>query len=114
MYAVIKSGGKQYRVTEGQTLRLEKLPGEVGEEIIFEDVLLLANEGKFKIGAPCLSGVTVTGKVIEQGRAKKINIIKFKRRKHHLKRMGHRQSFTAVQISVIGDGRHEQHAAIAE
>lgn len=101
MYAIIKSGGKQYRVTEGQTLRVEKLPAEIGEDIIFNEVLLLANEGNFKTGAPFLSNVSVTGKVIDQGRAKKINIIKFRRRKHHMKRMGHRQSFTAVQINSI-------------
>lgn len=111
MYAVIKTGGKQYRVEKGQTLRIEKLSAEIGEEVIFNDVLLLSDEGKFKVGTPSLSGITVTGKVIAQGRAKKIHIIKFRRRKHHLKRMGHRQSFTAVQISAIGSGSHKKHSA---
>lgn len=101
MYAVIKSGGKQYRVREGQTLRLEKLPGNEGESVTFDQVLFLGNDDNFKIGNPCIEGATVTGKIKKQGRAKKVRILKMKRRKHHMKRMGHRQYYVEVEIQTI-------------
>lgn len=101
MYAVIVSGGKQYQVAEGQVLKLEKLDVEEGGEVAFEQVLMLANGDDIRIGAPYLEGAKVVASVVSHGRAKKITIIKIKRRKHHMKRMGHRQYFTEVKITSI-------------
>ncbi|ODC04556.1 50S ribosomal protein L21 [Terasakiispira papahanaumokuakeensis] len=101
MYAVIKSGGKQYRVEEGQTLKLEKLEVATGETINFDEVLLVGEGESVKIGTPVVEGAKVTAEVVEHGRAKKVNIIKFRRRKHHMKRQGHRQWFTEVKITGI-------------
>ena len=100
-YAVIVSGGKQYRVAEGQTLKLEKLEAATGESIAFDKVLLVANGDDLKIGQPVVAGAKVTAEVIAQGRHKKVKIIKFKRRKHHLNQAGHRQWFTEVKITAI-------------
>lgn len=101
MYAVIKSGGKQYRVQEGQTLKLEKLPAELGSNVEFDRVLLVGNGEDVKVGAPVVDGAKVTAEVVEHGRGKKVQILKFKRRKHHMKRQGHRQWFTQVKITGI-------------
>lgn len=101
MYAVIKSGGKQYRVTEGQTVKLEKLTAEPGDKIAFEQVLMVSDDGHAQIGEPYLEGAKVTAEVLNQDRAKKIKIIKFRRRKHSDKQMGHRQYFTEVKITKI-------------
>jgi len=104
MYAIIKSGGKQYRVEEGQTVKLEKVGAEAGNSVDFEDVLMVANGEDIKLGAPFLSGAKVTAEVVENGRAKKVEILKFKRRKHHMKRMGHRQDYSKVKITAITAG----------
>lgn len=101
MYAVIKSGGKQHRVKEGQVVRLEKIEAETGATIDFEDVLMVADGDNVTLGTPVVSGAVVSGEVVNHGRAKKVNIIKFKRRKHHMKRQGHRQWFTEVKINGI-------------
>ena len=101
MYAVIVSGGKQYRVQEGQTLKLEKLQAEAGANVDFDRVLLVGSGDDIKIGAPVVDGAKVTAEVVQHGRAKKVEIVKFKRRKHHLKRQGHRQWFTEVKITGI-------------
>lgn len=101
MYAVIKSGGKQHRVKEGQVVRLEKIEAETGSTIDFEDVLMVADGDNVTLGTPVVSGAVVSGEVVNHGRAKKVNIIKFKRRKHHMKRQGHRQWFTEVKINGI-------------
>ena len=101
MYAIIATGGKQYRVQEGDHIRVEKLAGDPGEKVEFNQVLLLADGEDVTIGAPYVDGSKVMGEVEDQARAKKIEIIKFKRRKHHMKRMGHRQSFTQVKITGI-------------
>ncbi len=101
MYAVIKTGGKQYRVTEGQTLRVEKLESEVGANIDLAEVLMVANGDDIKIGAPFIEGGKVTATVKSHGRDDKVTIIKFKRRKHHMKRQGHRQYYTELQITGI-------------
>ena len=101
MYAVIKTGGKQYRVSEGDTLRVEKLDGDAGETIEFDQVLAVGEGADLKIGTPFVEGGKVTATVKEQGRAKKVEIIKFRRRKHHMKRMGHRQSYTELEITGI-------------
>ncbi len=101
MYAVIVSGGKQYRVKEGQLLKLELLPAESGATIEFDKVLMVTDGDKTLVGAPYLSGAKVKAEVVQTGRAGKIRIIKMKRRKHHMKRMGHRQWFTEVKITGI-------------
>jgi large subunit ribosomal protein L21 len=101
MYAVIVSGGKQHRVQEGEILRLEKLEVATGETVQFDQVLLVANGGDVTIGAPLVSGALVKAEVLSHGRADKVTIIKFRRRKHHLKRQGHRQWYTDVKITGI-------------
>jgi large subunit ribosomal protein L21 len=104
LYAVIFSGGKQYRVSEGQVVKLEKLVAAAGDKVEFEQVLLVANGEKHQIGAPYLKGSKVTAEVVAHGRGKKVRIIKFRRRKHHMKRMGHRQAYTEVKITGINAG----------
>lgn len=101
MYAVIQSGGKQHRVSEGQVVRLEKIDAEKGSTIDFDKILMVGEGADLALGAPYLEGAKVSGEVVEQGRGKKVKIVKFKRRKHHLKRMGHRQWFTEVKITGI-------------
>ncbi|MDF1780951.1 MAG: 50S ribosomal protein L21 [Alcanivoracaceae bacterium] len=101
MYAVIKTGGKQYRVEEGDTLKIEKLEVGTGESVDFDEVLLVADGDNITVGQPLVSGAKVTAEVVEQGRHDKIRIIKFRRRKHYRKQQGHRQWFTAVKITGI-------------
>jgi large subunit ribosomal protein L21 len=101
MYAVIVTGGKQYKVAEGEYLKIEKLEVATGESVTFDRVLLVANGDDVNIGAPVVAGATVKAEVISQGRHDKVRIIKFRRRKHHMKRMGHRQWFTEIKITGI-------------
>ncbi len=101
MYAVIKTGGKQYRVAQGDTLRLETLDGSAGDAIEFDQVLMVGEGADVKIGTPLVAGSKVTATIKSQGRGKKVEIIKFRRRKHHMKRMGHRQNYTEVEITGI-------------
>ncbi|GGX70027.1 50S ribosomal protein L21 [Saccharospirillum salsuginis] len=101
MYAVIVSGGKQYRVSEGDKLKLEKIEAETGASIDFDKVLLVVDGEKVNVGAPEVKGAKVTAEVVTHGRHKKVKILKFKRRKHHMKQMGHRQWFTEVKITGI-------------
>lgn len=101
MYAVIVSGGKQYKVQEGDTLRVEKLEGEVGAEVSFGKVLMLSNGEDVQIGRPALENVTVEGHIVEQGKDKKIIVFKYKRRKRYRRKQGRRQAFTAVKIGKI-------------
>ncbi len=101
MYAVIVSGGKQHRVQVGETLKLELIDAEQGATIKFDQVLLVNKEGNLQIGQPTVAGATVSAEVVNQGRADKVRILKFRRRKHHMKRQGHRQWFTEVKITGI-------------
>lgn len=101
MFAVIVSGGKQYRVQEGQTLKLEKLAVEAGASFDFDRVLMVGNGDDVKVGAPVVDGAKVTAEVVGHGRGEKVTIIKFRRRKHSMKRQGHRQWFTEVKITGI-------------
>lgn len=101
MHAIIQTGGKQYRVEEGLTIKVEMLPHEENAEVIFDNVLLIANGDQVTIGQPYVSGAKVTAKLLENSRLGKINIIKYKRRKHHKKQMGHRQYYSAVKIEKI-------------
>jgi large subunit ribosomal protein L21 len=104
MYAVIKTGGKQYRVSEGDTLRVEKLAVEAGESIDFEEVLALGEGENLTIGTPFVSGGIVSARVTGHGRGEKIKIVKFKRRKNYLRQNGHRQDFTELSITKIAPG----------
>ena len=101
MYAVIQSGGKQHRVVEGETLKVELLKAETGATITFDDVLMLVNGDSIQIGAPVVAGATVTAEVVSHGRHDKIRIVKMRRRKHYRKTQGHRQSFTEIKIEAI-------------
>jgi large subunit ribosomal protein L21 len=101
MYAVIKTGGKQYRVQEGDVIKFEELVAEVGSEFHFSEVLMLADGDNVICGTPFIANATVHAEIIAHGRHKKIKIIKFRRRKHHMKQMGHRQNFTQVKITAI-------------
>ncbi|EKN6077731.1 50S ribosomal protein L21 [Yersinia enterocolitica] len=101
MYAVFQSGGKQHRVSEGQTIRLEKLDIATGEAVEFDQVLMIANGEEINIGAPLVVGGVVKAEVVAHGRGEKIKIVKFRRRKHYRKQQGHRQWFTDVKITCI-------------
>ena len=100
MYAVIRTGGKQYRVTEGQTLRVEKLTGKAGDKITFSDVLLVGGDSP-KIGQPFVKGASVAAEIAGEGKGKKIIVFKFKRRKNYRRKTGHRQPFTELKITGI-------------
>jgi large subunit ribosomal protein L21 len=104
MYAVIKTGGKQYRVKEGELVRVESLPAEEGAAVEFDSVLLVADGDDIKIGTPYLSGGKVTATVSSHGRGKKIEVVKFRRRKHFDKKTGHRQNYTELKITGISAG----------
>jgi len=104
MYAVVKTGGKQYRVTPGSSLRVEKINAETGASVELDKVLLVADGDDIKVGAPYLDGGRVTAKVKSHGRGNKVRIVKFRRRKHHMKRQGHRQSFTEIEVTGITAG----------
>ena len=101
MYAVIRSGGKQHRVVEGEILNLEKIDIAAGDNIDFDQVLMVGDGSEVKIGAPCLDGVKVSGEVVEHGRGDKIKVVKFRRRKHSRTTQGHRQWYTKVRITKI-------------
>ncbi|MGB5306326.1 MAG: 50S ribosomal protein L21 [Gammaproteobacteria bacterium] len=101
MYAVIKTGGKQYRVAQGDTLRVERLDAGEGDSVSFEQVLMVGEGDAVRIGTPFVDGGNVTATVKAHGRGKKVEIVKFHRRKHHMKRMGHRQGYTEVEITSI-------------
>ena len=103
MYAVVVTGGKQYRVAQGETLRVEKLEADAGSEVKFDNVLMLGDADGVKLG-DALKGATVSAKIVGHGRADKIRIVKFRRRKHHRKQMGHRQHYTEIEITGIAGG----------
>lgn len=101
MYAVIKSGGKQHRVVEGERLKVELLAVEPGETVTIEDVLMVVNGDNIQIGTPIVAGAKVTAEVVEHGRHDKVRIVKFRRRKHYRKQAGHRQYYTELKITGI-------------
>lgn len=101
MYAVIKTGGKQYRVASGEKLVVEKLVADVGAEISLADVLMIGDGENVRVGAPTVAGATVTAKVVSHGKGDKVRIFKMRRRKHYRKSQGHRQQFTELQITAI-------------
>jgi len=101
MYAVIKTGGKQYRVAAGQKLKIEQIPADIGQEISLDQVLSVGEGEQLKIGTPFVEGAVVKATVLAQGRHPKVKIFKMRRRKHYQKRQGHRQNYTEVQIEAI-------------
>jgi len=101
MYAVVKTGGKQYKVTQDQYLKVEKLEGNEGDTIELDQVLMIADGDKLKIGSPMVDGGKVTATILSHGRRKKVEIMKFHRRKHHQKRTGHRQYYTEIKVTGI-------------
>ena len=104
MYAVIATGGKQYKVSEGETFRIERIPGEIGEPVSFDRVLMFSDGKTVEVGQPILTDVAVTGHIVEQGKAKKIIVFKHKRRKRYRRKQGHRQQYTALKIDTIKVG----------
>jgi large subunit ribosomal protein L21 len=101
MYAVIKTGGKQYRVASGEKLKIDQLPAEIGAAIVLDQVLLVADGDNLKMGRPLVTGASVQAKVLAQGRHDKVRIFKLRRRKHYQKHQGHRQNFTEIEITGI-------------
>jgi large subunit ribosomal protein L21 len=101
MYAVVATGGKQYKIKEGEILRIEKIDGNVGDSFTFDQVLLVADSDKLTVGQPMVEGASVSARIVEQGKEKKILVFKYKRRKRYRRKQGHRQPFTAVKIDNI-------------
>ncbi|MDT7928916.1 50S ribosomal protein L21 [Tepidimonas sp.] len=101
MYAVIKTGGKQYRVAAGEKIKVEQIAADVGQEIVIDQVLAVGNGADIRVGTPLVIGATVTATVVSHGRGEKVRIFKLRRRKHYQKRQGHRQNFTELQIGSI-------------
>ena len=104
MYAVIKTGGKQYRVASGEKIKVEQIAADVGQEVTLDQVLAVGNGGELQIGAPLVSGASVVAKVIAHGKHDKVRIFKMRRRKHYQKRQGHRQGYTELEIGAIQGG----------
>jgi large subunit ribosomal protein L21 len=101
MYAVIKTGGKQYKVAPGEKLKVEQLPAEVGASVVLDQVLMVGDGDSVRLGQPVVAGATVTATVVAQGRADKVKIFKMRRRKHYQKHQGHRQNYTEIRIEAI-------------
>ena len=101
MYAVLTTGGKQYKVEEGDILRIEKIPGDVGTAVSFDKVLMHSDGEQVRVGTPLIDGISVSGHIVEQDKAKKILVFKYKRRKGYRRKQGHRQPYTAVKIDSI-------------
>ena len=101
MYAIIASGGKQYRVSKGDSLRVEKLEGAVGTKVVFDKVLMIGDGDKSKVGTPTVNGASVEAEITDQNRAKKIVVFKFKQRKKYRKKYGHRQPYTELKVTGI-------------
>ena len=101
MYAVVKTGGKQVRMSPGDSIRIENLPGDIGEEVSFDQVLLVSGDGEPRVGNPVIEGATVKGTIAAQGRGKKIIVFKMKRRKGYRRKAGHRQDYTEVKVESI-------------
>ncbi len=101
MYAVIKTGGKQYKVCAGEKIKVEQLPADIGQDIVIDQVLAVFSGDDMRIGTPLVAGAAVTAKVLSHGRGEKVHIFKMRRRKHYQKRQGHRQNYTELQIESI-------------
>lgn len=114
MYAVFRAGGKQYRATEGDRLKVERLDAEEGADVSFDEVLLVGEGSDIKVGTPVLTGTAVTAKVVRQGKSRKVPVVKFKRRQNYLRQGSHRQFFTEVEIVSIGKGAPKKAAPKSE
>ncbi len=114
MYAVIKTGGKQYRVAANDVIKIERLPGEAGDTITFEEVLFVGDGDNVTVGAPFIEGATVAGELVEQARGPKVRIFKKRRRKHYQRSAGHRQDLTVVKITDIATGGAKKAASKAK
>jgi large subunit ribosomal protein L21 len=101
MYAVIKTGGKQYKVAAGEKIKVEQIAADVGQEIVIDQVLAIGNGADLKVGTPLVAGASVTAKVVAQGKHDKVRIFKMRRRKHYQKHQGHRQTYTELEISSV-------------
>ncbi|MCU0240798.1 MAG: 50S ribosomal protein L21 [Vicinamibacteria bacterium] len=101
MYAIIQTGGKQYRVQSGETIRVERIEANPGEQVTFKEILLLGGDGALRVGAPYVEGASVQGTVVAQGRLSKIRVFKYKKRKHYRRTKGHRQYNTTLRIDTI-------------
>jgi large subunit ribosomal protein L21 len=102
MYAVVKTGGKQYRVSPGEKLKVEQIPADIGSEVVLDQVLMVADGDNVTVGTPIVAGASVKAKVLSHGRHAKVSIFKMRRRKHYQKHQGHRQNYTELQIESIG------------
>lgn len=114
VYAVIRSGGKQYRVSPGQRLKLERFDGEAGDRVTFSDVLLVSGGGEVAVGAPTVESASVTGEIVEQGRGRKIRVFKYKNKTRYRRLRGHRQLHTAVRVDEVSLGDQTWTAPVAE
>ena len=101
MYAVIKTGGKQYRVVAGEKIKVEQIPADVGAQITLDQILMVGEGESVKVGAPLVAGATITATVVAQGRHDKVKIFKMRRRKHYQKTQGHRQNYTEIRVDAI-------------
>jgi large subunit ribosomal protein L21 len=101
MYAVVKSGGKEYRVSKGDLIRVEKLEGKTGDQVVIKDVLMVSDEGNVQLGTPQLTNAVVTGKIVQEAKGKKVLIYKMKRRKNYRRTKGHRQTYTYLRVEDI-------------
>ena len=101
MYAVVKSGGKEYRVSKGDLIRVEKLEGKEGDQVVIREVLMVSDEGKVQLGTPQLTNAVVTGKIVQEAKGKKVLIYKMKRRKNYRRTKGHRQTYTYLRVEDI-------------
>jgi len=110
MYAVIKTGGKQYRVASGEKIKVEQIAADVGQEIVIDQVLAVSNGDQIAVGTPLVAGATVSAKVLSHGRHDKVRIFKMRRRKHYQKRQGHRQNYTEILVSRIASSLGEASA----
>jgi large subunit ribosomal protein L21 len=105
MYAVVKTGGKQYKVAAGEKLKIEQIAANVGQEIVFDQILAVGSGDSLQVGAPLVPGASIKATIVAHGRGEKVRIFKMRRRKHYQKRQGHRQNFTEVQINEIVTGK---------
>lgn len=114
MYAVFRTGGKQYRASEGDRLRVEKLEADEGADVSFNEVLLVGEGSDIKVGTPTVDGTSVTAKVVRQGKSRKVPVVKFRRRQNYLRQGSHRQFFTEIEVTSIGAGPSNKAAKTAD
>jgi large subunit ribosomal protein L21 len=104
MYAVVKTGGKEYRISQGDLIRVEKMEGKVGDQVTMKDILMVSHEGQVQVGNPLLANAVITGEIVQQVKGKKVLIYKMKRRKNYRRTKGHRQTYTYIRVNDISLG----------